>query len=106
MYLAAFFLSHLFATLSTRSRLVDKTFAWATNAPVGLLAKGGPVGLLPYYILAVVMLFVHLACQARRNLARVMSEPVARKMSYGLMAIGGIVAFVIALAACGVHLRS
>lgn len=106
LFLAAFFLSHLHGVFSARSRTVDTTFSWATNAPAGLLAKGGPVGLLPYYTLAVVMLFVHLACQARRNLARVMSETAARRISYSLMAIGGIAAFVIALAACGIHLRS
>ncbi len=59
LYLAAFFLSHLFATLAARWRSVDTTFAWATKAPGGLIASMTSVGLLPYYILAVVMLFVH-----------------------------------------------
>jgi hypothetical protein len=106
LYMASFFLSHLFATLSARWRAIDTTFAWATNAPSGLLVNAIPVALLPYYILAVVMLFVHLACQARRNLARVMSDAAARQIAYSLMAIGGIAALVIALAACAVHLRS
>lgn len=106
LYMASFFLSHLFATLSARWRGIDTTFAWATNAPSGLLVNAIPVALLPYYALAVVMLFVHLACQARRNLARVMSDTASRQISYSLIALGALVAFVIALAACAVHLRS
>lgn len=106
LFLAAFFLSHLHGVFSARSRLVDTTFNWATNAPAGLLARGGPVGLLPYYMLAVVMLFVHLACQARRNLARITSDAAARRISYAFMALGGIVTLIVALAACGIHMRS
>ena len=104
LFMAAFFLSHLRGTFSARLRLVDTTFGWATNAPAGLLAKPGSVGLLPYYVLAVAMLFVHLGCQARWNLARILPETAARKISYGLMAAGGVAAFAIALAACGIHL--
>jgi hypothetical protein len=62
------------------------------------------VSLLPRYSLAVLAVFVHLACQARWNLSRVMSESAARKTSYSVMAFGGAVTVVITVAACGVHL--
>jgi hypothetical protein len=52
----------------------------------------------------VLAVFVHLACQARWNLSRVISESAARKASYSVMALGGAVTVVITLAACGVHL--
>jgi hypothetical protein len=54
--------------------------------------------------LAVLAVFNHLACQARWNLTRVISESAARKASYSFMALGGAVTVVISLAACGVHL--
>jgi hypothetical protein len=103
LYLVMFFVTHLHAAFTARQRL-DTTFGWATNAPAGLLAKASSVGLLPYYILAVVVVSVHLGCQARWNLVSLMSETAARKVSYGLMAVGGMAAFTIALAACGIHL--
>ena len=54
--------------------------------------------------LAVLAVFNHLACQARWNLTRVISESAARKASYSFMVLGGAVTVVISLAACGVHL--
>jgi len=39
--------------------------------------------------LAVLAVFNHLACQARWNLTRVISESAARKASYSVMALGG-----------------
>ena len=104
MYLAVFLVTHLVTVFTTRHRGIDTNFAWATSAPAGLLGKITSVPLLPRYSLAVLAVFVHLGCQARWNLTRVMSESAARKVSYGLMAMGGMAATTIALAACGVHL--
>ena len=62
------------------------------------------VSLLPRYSLAVMAVFVHLACQARWNLSRLLPESAAREASYSVMALGGVATIVIALASCGVHL--
>ncbi len=104
LYLAVFLVTHLYSVFTTRQRGIDTDFVWASSAPLGLLGKAGSVPLLPRYTLAVLVVFVHLACQARWNLGRVMSDSAARNVSYGLMAIGGIAAATIGVAACGVHL--
>ena len=103
LYLAAFFASHLPATLGARQQL-DTTFAWATGGAAGLLDRPASLQLLPYYVLGIVALFVHLGCQARWNLARVVPVAVAHRIGYGLMAIGALAGTVVGLAACGVHL--
>ncbi len=104
LYLAAFLASHLIAVFTTRHQGMDTTFAWASHAPAGMLGALSTVSLLPRYSLAVLAVFVHLACQARWNLGRVMSASAARTASYGVMALGGAASVVISLAACGVHL--
>ena len=102
LYLAVFLGSHLLATLSGRQH-ADTTFAWATGGPAGLMARAGLLFMLPYYSLSVLALFVHLGCQARWNLARILPATSARWISHGLMATGVLAAAVIGLAACGVH---
>lgn len=104
VYLAVFLVTHLITVFTTRQRGIDTDFVWASHAPAGLLAQLSTVPLMPRYSLAVLAVFVHLACQARWNLRRVMSESAARKASYGVMALGGVATVVITLAACGVHL--
>jgi len=104
IYLAVFLVTHLITVFTTRQSGIDTDFVWASHAPAGLLAGLSSVPLLPRYSLAVLAVFVHLACQARWNLSRVISEPVARNTSYGIMAFGGAATVVISLAACGVHL--
>jgi hypothetical protein len=104
LYLAVFLVSHLITVFTTRHRGIDTDFVWASHAPTGLLAGLSTVPLLPRYSLAVLAVFVHLACQARWNLSRVISESAARKTSYGIMAFGGATTAVIGLAACGVYL--
>ena len=104
MYLAVFLVTHLITVFTTRQSGIDTDFVWASHAPAGLLAGLSSVPLLPRYSLAVLAIFVHLACQARWNLSRVISESAARKASYSVMALGGAVTVVISLAACGVHL--
>jgi len=103
-YLAVFLVTHLITVFSTRQNGIDTDFVWASHAPAGLLAGLSSVPLLPRYCLAVLAVFVHLACQARWNLSRVLSESTARKASYNVMVLGGVVTVVIAMAACGVHL--
>lgn len=104
VYLAVFLVTHLITVFTTRQRGIDTDFVWASHAPTGLLAQLSSVPLVPRYSLAVLAVFVHLACQARWNLRRVMSESAARKASYGVMGLGGAATVVITLAACGVHL--
>jgi hypothetical protein len=101
LYLAVFFGSHMLAALRGRQN-IDTTFAWATGGPAGLTANGR-LYMLPYYALSILALLVHLGCQARWNLARVLPATSARWISHGLMATGVLAAAVIALAACGVH---
>ena len=104
VYLAVFLVTHLITVFTTRQSGIDTDFVWASHAPAGLLTGLSYVPLLPRYSLAVLAIFVHLACQARWNLSRVISESAARKASYSVMALGGAVTVVITLAACGVHL--
>jgi hypothetical protein len=104
VYLAVFLVTHLITVFTTRHSGIDTDFVWASHAPAGLLTGLSFVPLLPRYSLAVLAIFVHLACQARWNLSRVMSESVARSASYSVMVLGGAVTVVITLAACGVHL--
>lgn len=103
LYLAVFLVSHLVTVFTTRSNGIDTDFVWASHAPGGLLASLSSVSLLPRYSLAVLAVFVHLACQARWNLSRLISESAARTVSYSVMALGAATTFVVALAACGVH---
>jgi hypothetical protein len=103
VYLAVFLVTHLITVFTTRQSGIDTDFVWASHAPAGLLAGLSTVPLLPRYSLAVLAVFVHLACQARWNLSRVVSESAARKVSYSLMALGGVTTAVISLAACGIH---
>jgi len=104
LYLGVFLVTHLITVFTTRQAGIDTDFVWATHAPAGLLSGLSTVPLLPRYSLAVLAVFIHLACQARWNLSRVMSESAARKTTYGIVALGGATTVVISLAACGVHL--
>ena len=104
VYLAVFLVTHLITVFTTRRSGIDTDFVWASHAPAGLLAGLSSVPLLPRYSLAVLAVFVHLACQARWNLSRVISESAARKASYSVMVLGTATTVVVALAACGVHL--
>ena len=104
VYLAVFLVTHLITVFTTRQSGIDTDFVWASHAPAGLLAGLPFVPLVPRYSLAVLAVFVHLACQARWNLSRVISESAARRASYSVMALGAAATVVITLAACGVHL--
>jgi hypothetical protein len=104
LYLVSFLIIHVMAAFTARARGTDTNFAWASSAPAGLLGRMNSVAQLPRYSLAIVAVFIHLASQARWNLARFVSSAAARRVSYGVMALGGAAAAVIALAACGVHL--
>ena len=104
LYLAVFLVTHLITVFTTRRSGIDTDFVWASHAPGGLLASLSSVSLLPRYSLAVLAVFVHLACQARWNLSRLISESAARAVSYSVIALGLATTAVVALAACGVHL--
>ena len=104
LYLAVFLVTHLITVFTTRRSGIDTDFVWASHVPGGLLASFSSVSLLPRYSLAVLAVFVHLACQARWNLSRLISQSAARAVSYSVMGLGLATTVVVALAACGVHL--
>ena len=70
--------THLITVFTTRQSGIDTDFVWSSHAPSGLLAGLPFVPLVPRYSLAVLAIFVHLACQARWNLSRVLCEPNVR----------------------------
>ena len=104
LFLAIFFLSHLFAVYHTRQKGIDTDFVWAIGGPEGLLGVHGSIGQVPRYPLSVLIVFVHLATQLRLRLPRVMSDKAARRIFYGVLATGGVAMVVVGAAACGVHL--
>jgi hypothetical protein len=104
LYLAVFLVTHLITVFTTRRSGIDTDFVWASHAPGGLLSSLSSVSLLPRYSLAVLAVFVHLACQARWNLSRLISQSAARSVSYSVMGLGLATTVVVALAASGVHL--
>ena len=104
LYLAVFLITHLITVFTVRRAGINTDFIWASHAPAGLLASISTVPLLPRYALAVLAVFVHLACQARWNLSRLISQSAARAVSHSLIGLGLATTVVVALAACGVHL--
>jgi hypothetical protein len=104
LYLAVFLVTHLITVFTTRRSGIDTDFVWASHAPGGLLSSLSSVSLLPRYSLAVLAVFVHLACQARWNLSRLISQSAARAVSYSVIGLGLATTVVVALAASGVHL--
>jgi succinate dehydrogenase/fumarate reductase cytochrome b subunit len=98
-YLAVFFFVHVSAALMARP-ITDTNFVWAAGRN-GLLAGSGSALLLPYYLLGVLALFVHVGHYVRVRITGLLPEIVVQRLSYAGMALGGMVTVTIGLALCG-----
>ena len=105
VYLAFFFASHLTAVFRARLlRNVDTNWTWLTGA--NLLTDAWSARLTPYYFLAVVAVGVHVACGIRYvMLGHGVSERVADRVCYGLIAVTVAVSAVIMTGLIGASLH-
>jgi succinate dehydrogenase/fumarate reductase cytochrome b subunit len=101
LYMAVFFLAHVSAALMARGS-TDTNFVWAAGQR-GLLASRGLTFLLPYYLLGVMAIFVHVGQGLRMSVLRFMPELSVQRLSYAGVAFGGAVVVTLGLALCGVH---
>jgi hypothetical protein len=105
-YLAAFVASHLTAVfvLGRLAMHVDTNRDFAIGAPAGLMGDPWNVRLVPHYSLAVLLLFIHLACGLRVVLlGQDVAEKVANRIAAAVIILGGMVALTIISAMLGVH---
>jgi hypothetical protein len=100
LYVAVFFLAHVSAALLARGS-TDTNFVWAAGQG-GVLARAGSTFLLPYYLLGVSALFVHVGAYLRARLALLIPEVSLQRLSYLAMAFASTVVVTIALALCGI----
>jgi succinate dehydrogenase/fumarate reductase cytochrome b subunit len=104
VYTALFLCAHLLAVLSARSAGVETDWIFATG-PTGLVDGGGM--LIPYYILAVFFLLLHVACGVRIVLLKHgVAEAIANRAVYGAAGISLVATALIAVAALGFHVQS
>ncbi len=105
-YLGMFFLSHLTGVFISGRLIqhVDTTFAWATGGPHGLLTNPRSPEFIPYYSLAVLVVFVHAAAAARWTLVPVLGAPGAQRASYAVVVLGIVVTALLLLPMAGIHL--
>jgi len=103
LYLAVFFLAHVSAVALARQYQTETNFVWAAG-PMGLLARPGLTALLPYYLLAIVALFVHVGYYARVTAMAFLPELPVRRLSYAAITVCGTLVLTIGLALCGIHL--
>ena len=102
MYLAIFSCSHLTAVLRARYSGVETDWIFATG-PNGLLDGSGM--LIPYYVLGIFTLVMHVALGLRRvSLSYNLNLSVANRMTYALIGFGGFVTLLTTLAMMGLHL--
>lgn len=103
VYIALFLCAHNLAVLGGRSAGEETDWFFATG-PDGLLDGRGM--LIPYYILAVFFLVLHVGCGLRIVLLKHgVAAGAANKIVYGVAASGFVVATVIAIAAFGLQLQ-
>jgi hypothetical protein len=103
LYLAAFFLAHVSATLLARQHHTETDFVWAAGR-AGLLAGRGSASQLPYYLLGIVSLFVHVGAYAQVKAADFLPDMSVRRLSYAAFAVAATLVVGIGLALCGIHL--
>ncbi|MFL6630266.1 MAG: hypothetical protein ACJ8G1_27775 [Vitreoscilla sp.] len=107
VYLGFFVLAHMNSALVSARLLngVDTDWAWASNAPVGLLKDAWSIRLLPHYALGVFCALAHLACGLRAVLLGHGVPPaVADRAWRAGLASAAVVAALIVSALCGVRL--
>ena len=82
----------------------DTTFAWASGAPVGLLADPWNVRLIPHYSLAVWFVSLHMGIGLRAVLlAHGVSAAAANRVAWAVGILGVALAIPITVAQLGVH---
>ena len=102
LYLAVFILAHVSAVLLARPG-ENTNFVWAAGQ-AGLLANPRAAASLPYYLLGVAAVFVHIAYPLHLRALAYLSDLSVRRLSYAAMGCGGLVVLALALALCGIHL--
>ena len=104
VYIGMFVGAHLTAVLGARSAGAETDWFFATG-PNGLLDGRGL--LIPYYILAVYFLVLHVACGLRIVLLKHgVAAVTANRALYGLAGAGLVVTALTAIAALGFHIQS
>jgi hypothetical protein len=79
-------------------------YAWAVDAPVGLVADAWNIRLLPHYSLAAFLLIVHLACGLRAVMrSHSVGDARSALIVWAIIGLGGIVACVITAGMLGVR---
>jgi len=105
-FLTAFIISHLNAVfiLGRQVTGADTTFAWASGAPVGLLADPWNVRLIPHYSLGVWFVSLHMGIGLRTVLlAHGVSAAAANRVAWAAGILGVALAITITVAQLGVH---
>lgn len=99
IYLALFLLVHVVSVLSGRAVLGLDTNFWFAAA--GLNIAPWPLFFMPYYGLAVVALFVHLACALRRRLPDGVVPAARNRIALAVIGAGVMLALLIVAAFSG-----
>jgi len=106
VYLGFFLLAHMNSALVSARLLsgVDTDWAWASNAPVGLLKDAWSIRLLPHYALGAFCALAHLACGLRAVLLGHGVPPTVANHTWRAgLASAAAVAALIAAALCGLR---
>lgn len=100
LFIAVFLTSHTFAVAVLGRQLLNRgpAFTFASGGPGGLLASAQSATLFPYYGLAVVALFVHLARPLRLYLSRTIG-PAQGRLAAGVLVGAGFVVSALLLVA-------
>jgi len=109
VYLGFFVLAHMNSALVSARLLngIDTDWAWASNAPVGLLKDAWSIRLLPHYALGAFCALAHLACGLRGVLLGhgVPAAVANRAWRVGLALAAAAAALVVA-ALCGLRVAT
>ena len=109
VYLGFFVLVHMTSALVSARLLngIDTDWAWASNAPVGLLKDAWSIRLLPHYAFGVFCALGHLACGLRTVLLGHGVQPgVANRAWFAALALAASVAALIVAALCGLRVAT
>ena len=102
VYSVVFLGSHTLAIAVLGRELLNRgpDFTYASAGPGGLLSSPDGVFLAPYYCLSVMAFFTHLSRPLRLWVMRMASSGTARRSSYALVGIGGVVAAALLIGLC------
>ena len=109
VYLGFFLLAHMNSALVSARLMngIDTDWAWASNAPVGLLKDAWSIRLLPHYALGAFCAPAHLACGLRAVLlAHGVQPAVANRTWRAGLALAAAVAALIVAALCGLRVAT